>query len=84
MDKPDFLKSPAASAAPKDPFANRPQKQGSISEEYGDDNGVIPHFENRPQKQANPTPCVSPAPSGGKTPFGGPPYQPRLPYKLGK
>ncbi len=77
--KPDFLKS-TSSAAPKDPFADKPQPMGGDDDaDANDDN-----FPNRPQPMGAPKGNPESIPQGGNLPYPGPPPAPRLPFKLGK
>lgn len=79
--KPPFLKdSSSAASAPKDPFADRPQKMGEM-EDDGSDND---NFPNRPQPMGAPKGNPESIPQGGNLPYPGPPPAPKLPFKLGK
>ncbi len=79
--KPSFLSGGASASAPKDPFADRPQKEGSSSDgcDANDEN-----FPNRPQPMGKPAGNPQSVPSGGKLPYGSPPAAPKMPFKLGK
>ncbi len=81
MSKPPFLSSTSTSASgPKDPFADRPQKDGGSADYKG---GADENFPNRPQKTGGPTGNPQSVPQGGTSPFPAMP-KPAVPFKLGK
>jgi hypothetical protein len=83
---PPFLKgNPAASgSAPKEMFPNRPQKDGSMSDDGSDEK----MFPNRPQpmKEDDQSSGFNPksVPDGGKLPYTSPSVPTKTPFKLGK
>lgn len=81
MSKPPFLGATPKASAPKDPYPDLPQKDGSSSDYSGktDEN-----FPNLPQKMGGSKGNPQSVPSGGTMPFPGAPAAPAKPFKLGK